>query len=204
MHFILHADLDEPLGADFVPPRRSYYSVLQALLPAFEAVGSVDVIRDPITEVDTIFDRCVAAGEECVFFSFASPNRTPLGLRCPIVPVVVWEYSTIPSEIWDDAGRSDWRVTLAILGGAVAVCNFAARAIKQAMGDDFPVSVVPVAVWDKTEAIRSRLADPTAVTPAEFRFDGTVLDSRALDLSADLLLPAKRPEGMSDFEIATM
>jgi glycosyltransferase involved in cell wall biosynthesis len=205
MHFILHADLDgSPSDGDFDPPRRSYYSVLRALQPAFELIGSVDIVREPNTEVDPIFDHCAAAGEECFFFSFSPPHKVPFGLRCPTVAVVVWEYSTIPTEIWDELGRSDWRVTLAALGGAVTVCNFTARALKNAMGEDFPVDVVPVAIWDRFAETRSKFLPGQIATPVEFHVDGIVFDSNLLDLSADLLLPPTRPDSMTDGEIARM
>jgi glycosyltransferase involved in cell wall biosynthesis len=199
MHFILHADLDEdPIADGFAPPRRSYYSVLNALRPAFESLGSVDVVFDPNTEVDPIFDRCVASNVECIFFSFSAPHKVPLGLRCPTAAVLVWEYSTIPTEIWDRAGRSDWRVTLAALGRAVTVCNYTARVIKKAMGEDFPVHVIPVAVWDRFETARSKYLPGHAAKPAEFHVNGIVLDSALLELSADSLVPAARPPSVTD------
>jgi hypothetical protein len=201
MHFILHADLDEdPIAGGFVPPKRSYYSVLSALRPVFESLGSVDIVVDPNMEVDPIFDRCVVSNEECIFFSFSAPHKVPLGLKCPTVAVVMWEYSTIPTEIWDKAGRSDWRVTLAALGSAITVNSFTARIVKKAMGEDFPIHVVPVAVWDRFEHIRSRIVRDWTPAPGVFHVDGIVIDTALLELSIDSLVPATRPQFATDHE----
>jgi glycosyltransferase involved in cell wall biosynthesis len=199
MHFILHSEIDETsiakrLGqADY-----NYYFVLRAFKPALELLGSVEIVRDPNSQVDPIFDRCTAKGEDCYFFCFAPPHKVPFCHQCPTVIVFGWEYPDIPEEIWDDAGRSDWRVTLAALGGAITLSNYAAKALKRAMGKDYPVAVIPGAVCERFARFRDNDGYEQVRTPAEFRISGKVFDTRTLGPSADRLVPPIRPASIRD------
>jgi glycosyltransferase involved in cell wall biosynthesis len=199
MHFILYSEIDETS----IAKRRGQadyncYFVLHAFGPALELLGSVEIVRDPFWEVDAIFERCTAKGEDCYFFCFAPPHKVPLGLKCPTVIVFGWEYPDIPDEVWDDAGRSDWRVTLAALGGAITLSGYAAQALKRSMGEDYPVAVVPGAVWERFARFRDKDGCEQVRTPAELRISGNVFDTLTLGPSADLLVPPLRPVCVRD------
>jgi glycosyltransferase involved in cell wall biosynthesis len=199
MHFILYSEIDEPsiakrLGqADY-----NNYFVLRAFKPALELLGSVEIVRDPNWQVDPIFDCCTAKGEDCYFFCFAPPHKVLLGLKCPTVIVFGWEYPDIPEEIWDDAGRSDWRVTLAALGGAITLSNYTAQTLKREMGEDFPVAVIRGAVGERFAGFRAKHGYEQVGTPAEFSIRGKVFDTRTLGPSADRLVPPLRPAFVRD------
>ncbi len=200
MHFILHSDIGESSIRDKLGrPEYSYYFVLTGLRPVLERMGTVELVRDPETEVDPIFQQCRARGEPCVFLCFAPPNRAPIGLACPTVSVFAWENSAIPTEAWGDEPREDWRVALTAHGRAITLCSFAASAVKAAMGADFPVGVIATPVWDRFAALRAR--PPSAViVGAELIVDGIVIDSPTLGLSADLLVPPRRRDWRSEEE----
>jgi glycosyltransferase involved in cell wall biosynthesis len=153
------------------------------------------VVRNPETEVDPIFKSCRATGEPCLFLSFASPNTIPLDLECPTVPVIAWEFSTIPDGGWDENTRNDWRFVLGKIGRAIALSGHSARVIAEEMGPQFPIAAVPV-------PIQNRAADafPAEPVSAGFRIrsQGTILDTATMKLDVNVLAPAApRPGGDS-------
>ena len=94
-----------------------------------------------------------------------------------MIPVIAWQYPTIPSEIWDGERRHDWRWVLRQAGRAITLSDLAARAIKATMGTDFPVVSVPAPVWDRQPQLHSLPTRPVTVA-AKIEVDGFVFDSR--------------------------
>src|SRR4051812_48041485 len=126
----------------------SYYFVLKAFHPVLEQIGRVIIVSDP-NEADAIYQRATEEGEECVFFSFAPPHRASFHLACPTIPVIAWEYDTIPSETWNGERHQDWRFVLNKFGRAITLSNFSANAIRSAMGPDFPVASIPAPIYGR-------------------------------------------------------
>ena len=162
----------------------SYYFVLKEFRPVLERLGLAVAVSDPQHEADEVLRQCRARGEDCVLFSFAPPHKTVVGLTCPTVPVFAWEFDSLPDETWaDETGyedpRNDWRYGLGRLGWAITHSGHAAEATRRAMGDDFPVAVIPAPVWDRFAA----LPCPPAGESRGFTVEGRVLDTRALDLA---------------------
>ena len=162
----------------------SYYFVLKEFRPVLERLGLTVAVSDPQHEADEVLRQCRARGEDCVLFSFAPPHKTALGLACPTVPVFAWEFDSLPDETWaDETGyedpRNDWRHGLGRLGRAITHSGHAAEATRRAMGDDFPVAVIPAPVWDRFAALPCRPAGERR----GFTVEGRVLDTRALDLA---------------------
>jgi hypothetical protein len=141
---VTEANLRENLGlAEY-----SYFFVREIFRRVLEKHAQVIIISDPPREVDQIFDECEREGRDCVFLSFAPPHRTFINLRCPTIPVFAWEFDTIPDEVWDGDPRNDWRFVLAKMGCAITHSEYSAKAIKSAMGSDFPVVSIPAPLWD--------------------------------------------------------
>lgn len=140
---------------NFGAPEYSYHFVMKAFQPALDRLGTRIEVGDPAREVDPIFAGAQARGEECVFLSFSPPQATHLGLACPTVPVFAWEYDTIPHESWSGEPRHDWRYVLARTQAAMTLCSATARAVRRAMGDDYPIWVAPAPVFDRFAARRS-------------------------------------------------
>ena len=125
-------------------------------------------------EVAACCGRIAAQGRKAVFLCFTPPHRVPLGLACPTVCVLAWEFGNIPAEQLDADPRSDWRHVFAQTGRTVALSRFAARTVRDAMGPDFPVAAIPAPVAARLAAIPQR-------TPGRMRevsLRGTVFDSR--------------------------
>ena len=164
-------------------PEHSDYFTLKEFRPVLEKLGKVMIVENPETEVDPIYMECKARGEQCVFLSFSPPHKTALDLACPTISVLTWEFDTIPNEIWDNDPRNDWRYCFGKLGWAITQSEFAVKAIKAAMGDDFPVVSISAPVWDRFEQVRQTIPHMTTLAKTRLMTNGVIFDSRTTSLS---------------------
>ena len=189
MNFILYSDVnDRSISQSLGRPEYSYYFVLKAYRPVLESLGRVHVVSSR-AEVDPLYRTLLGAGESSVFLSFTPPQNTPTDLECPTICVIAWEFDSIPDESWDDDPRHDWTQMLARQGRVITLSSHTARAIRRAMGEDFPVLVLPTPLWENFAAIREQPASAPINTGATLAIKGCIFDSRTLGLSADDLLP---------------
>jgi glycosyltransferase involved in cell wall biosynthesis len=189
MNFILYSDVnDRSISQSLGRPEYSYYFVLKAYRPVLESLGRVHVVSCT-AEVDPLYRQLRAAGEDSLFLSFTPPQKTPTDLECPTVCVVAWEFDSIPDEQWDNDPRQDWTQMLARQGRVITLSSHTARAIRRAMGDDFPVLVLPTPLWENFAAIRQRHVSAPVNPGTALAIKGCVFDSRTLGLSADALIP---------------
>jgi glycosyltransferase involved in cell wall biosynthesis len=156
----------------------SDYFVMRAFEPVLRRFGTVHVVSDPANEVDRIRADCLARGEDCLFLYFGPPHRLVPAVRCPTVPVMAWGFSTIPSEVWNDDVRNDWRRVLHETGRAITLSKFAAEAVRKAMGEHFPVLAVPAPVWDRSATARVKAPLRATDVGAEVEVEGFILDTR--------------------------
>jgi glycosyltransferase involved in cell wall biosynthesis len=184
MIIIVHSETNEhSLEARLGLAEYSYYFVLKEFLPALARLGRVVVVKQPDREVDPIFHEAEERGEACVFLSFSPPNRTPLGLDCPTIPVFAWEFDAISSETWYCEREQDWRFVLDRLGQAITHSAHTASTVMEAMGEDFPIGSIPAPVWDRFAPYFE--ARKSAVVPAGTSLSvvGEVVDTRSTGLS---------------------
>jgi glycosyltransferase involved in cell wall biosynthesis len=162
----------------------SYYFVLKEYRPVLERLGTVVEITDPDEQVDRLYRECLARGEVCVFLSFSPPHRTPVHYACPTIPVFAWEFSTIPNESWYGEPRNDWRVVLRAAGAAITHSSYTVKAVRDAMGADYPISAIPAPVWDRFAARGQQLERQPQAHQVKLKLKGLLVDSRQLDLRA--------------------
>jgi glycosyltransferase involved in cell wall biosynthesis len=162
----------------------SYYFVLKEYRPVLERLGTVVDITDPDEQVDRLYLEALSRGEECVFLSFSPPHRTPIHYVCPTIPVLAWEFSTIPNETWCDEPRHDWRVVLRAAGAAITHSNYTVKAVRDTMGADYPISAIPAPVWDRFAQRRRQAEHQPPTSPVKLKMKGLLVDSRQLDLRA--------------------
>ena len=167
-------DIPQQLGR----PEYSYRFVVREFKPLLEQLGTVIEITDPAQEVDPIYDACTASGEACVFLCFLPPNKVPLGLRCPTIPVFAWEFETLPDEAFIGKPRNDWRRVLSRLGSAITHSSYTVARTRKAMDKHFPIVSIPAPLWDRMQPLRSRPPSRS------LQVDGLVIDSTRVDLSA--------------------
>jgi glycosyltransferase involved in cell wall biosynthesis len=195
MKIIVHSQYNAgSIGSGLGKAEYSYYFVLTGFLPALRALGTVVQIENPLLEADAIFDACQQSGEACVLLCFAPPYQIPITLRCPTIPVIAWEFSTIPCEAWGDDPRSDWRVVFAHCGRVITLSRHTARLVQDAMGVQFPVFAIPTASYDAFSNFAA--ATEPVLTTRDIRFRGFLFDSAAdgrfteVPLWAPVLAPA--------------
>lgn len=195
MIFIVHsktsaASIERNLGIS----EYSYYFVLKEFRPLLERFGIVVAVDDPEGEVDRIYRNALAHGERCLFLSFSPPHQTPIGNACPTIPIFAWEFDTIPTEVFDDEPRHDWRLVFRRLGRAITHSDFTVRVVRAEMGPDFPIVSIPAPVWDRYAALYRRSSTPAIGQGADLAVTGTVVDTRRTDL--ERFAPRLRSAGL--------
>lgn len=178
MKFLVYSEVNaETIASSLGQSEYSYYFVLKEFLPVLRQLGEVQLVKDPLQEVDRLYTQARHRGEKCVFLSFTPPHKTPLGLSCPTVPVMAWEFDTIPSEHWFGERAQDWRYGLGKWGRCITHSGMTVAAIQAQMGADYPVASIPAPVWDKYASLRQRLA----MQPRRERLTLTVRSGVLLD-----------------------
>lgn len=173
-------------------PEYSYYFLLKEFLPAFEAIGTVVEVRS-IAEVESLYDQHHAAGRPVVFISVSPPQQTPLGLRCPTIPLFAWEFDSLPDVAWEGDPRNDWRHVFERVQGAIATSREAAALVAE-QHRHLPVLAAPAPIWERFGAGKVAPVRP-AQSERRIPFAGVVIDSPLLGLSADgLVRRAEVPE----------
>jgi glycosyltransferase involved in cell wall biosynthesis len=166
-----------------------------AFLPLVEAMGRVHRVADPFTwQTDALIDEAMARGEACLLLSFAPLHRTPLGLRCSVVPMIGCEYPNIPDREWDREVRHNWHYVLRQTGRCITHSRWSAAAIRAALGADFPVAFVPLPVWDRISPAQP-IAEPSGTS--ELTVEGLVLDTRVHHFGAYDDLPSPHAADLS-------
>src|SRR3954470_9360341 len=178
MVIIVHSETNAALIArNLGESEYSYYFVLEAFRPVLEKVGSVITVRDPRREVDAIHRRATRSGEDCIFLSFSPPHRTPIDLVCPTIPVVAWEYDTLPSETWYGERHQDWRFVLDELGRAITLSSFSVSTVRSALGSDFPVASIPAPIFDRLAPFRAKFGASSDAARHHLTIYGRVMDT---------------------------
>lgn len=168
-------------------PEYSYYFLLKQFMPALEQVARVFSVES-IDEVDPLYQRWSAIGEDVVFLSVSPPQQTPVGLQCPTVCLFAWEFHDAPDQPWDDEPRNDWRYALKQLAGAVACSRESAQAVRNLMGEAYPVAAIPAPVWAHFGGLLPEGGWRPDGGPRSFEFSGYTIDSLTLGLSANGLV----------------
>ncbi len=158
MRFLVYSEVNaETISSSMGQSEYSYYFVLKEFLPVLRELGEVRVVKDPQAEADALYREATAAGEQCVLLAFTPPHKAPLGLDCPTVLVLAWEFDTIPNEHWLKDRKQDWRYALSRCGRAITHSGMTLEAIRRELAADYPVISIPAPVWDKYEPMRERL-----------------------------------------------
>lgn len=185
MLILIHSETNKSnIQQNLGRPEYSYYFVLKEFRPVLERLGQVLEISNPDEQVDRLYFDCQSRGEACIFLSFSPPHRTPNHYACPTIPVFAWEFSTIPTESWQGEPRHDWRLVLGTAGAAITHSSFTVRAVRDVMGEDYPICAIPAPVWDRFARRGEQLGKQPRASRVTLNLHGLLLDSRTLDLSA--------------------
>jgi glycosyltransferase involved in cell wall biosynthesis len=136
------------LAENFGAPEYSYLFVKNAFRHVLDRIGRRVEVKDPARDVDAAYAAAQARGEPCVYLPFCPPNTAPIGFTCPTIPVFAWEYERIPDEVWNNDPREDWTWVLSQTAGAITHCRSAGQAVRHAMGERYPVAVIPAPLFE--------------------------------------------------------
>jgi glycosyltransferase involved in cell wall biosynthesis len=184
MIFLVHSETDSSsIVQNLGVSEYSYYFVLKEFRPMLEQLGVVVTVSNLENEADQIWRNANQHGEACVFLTFSPPHRSFLPAQCPTIPIFAWEFDTIPTEIWNNDPRHDWRNVLRRTGRAITHSNFAAATVKAAMGADYPVISLPAPVWDRFESLYQPNIVRAVSPPVSITVRGRIFDTREIDLT---------------------
>ncbi len=194
MVIIVHSlETKASIAANIGAKDYSYYFVLEKYRKVLSTFATVIEIRNPERDVDVIYHECQARDELCLFFSFTPPFKTATELQCPTICVFAWEYATVPTDTWGGDLRNDWRTVFSKYGCAVTHSNFSVRAVRQAMGKDFPVWSIPAPVWDDYIKLYKKGGTSAQSQVFDLSFKGVLLDFQGCDT------PSASEESKTDF-----
>ena len=178
MKFLVYSAMNaETVVKNFGEPEYSYYFVLREFMPLLQHMGDVQTVENPASEVDPLYLEATERGQSCVFLSFSPPHLTTLGLACPTIPVFAWEFSSMPDETWwEECPQQDWLWCLQQCAGAIVHSRQSAAAVRQLMGNHYPVVDIPAPLWDRMVDARRRMrrADDAGLIEVAH---GTVFDT---------------------------
>jgi hypothetical protein len=178
-------------------PEYSYFFLMKEFIPALQRLGTVVEVRS-LDEVDALYDQHGAQGRKVIFLSFSPPQQTPLGLRCPTVPVFAWEFDSIPDVAWEGDPRNDWRYVFERIQGCIATSREAANLVGEATRGRLPVLAAPAPVWERFADRDRSLGLLPVLGPRHFAFSGVIIDSPILGLSADGLVRKPEPAPVAE------
>lgn len=155
----------------------SYRFVLTYYQAMLESIGPVVELSRP----DEPVTREGRTGTD-VRLLFMPPHQIPVDMADRSIPVFAWEYTTVPTEPFGADARNDWREILGRAPAAITHSQFAATAVREAMGAHYPVASIPAPVWERFEALAHTQARRLSLTgavvdsldPNSVRLDGSV------------------------------
>ncbi|CAH0992275.1 hypothetical protein SIN8267_02394 [Sinobacterium norvegicum] len=159
----------------------SYFFVMQQFKPMLERIGPVLLVDKVHPEVDSIYRWASRMGESCVFLSFTPPHKTVNNLLCPTIPVFAWEYSTIPNEMWGGDEKNNWAAELLKYGISITHSEHTCRAVRSAVGGDYPIKSIPAPLWDEFRQYSNKESSSFLIQPLTITFDGWMVDSANLE-----------------------
>ena len=169
----------------------SYYFVMQRFLPLLATIGEVEVLAEPPD--DALVARYQLA-DEVIYFAFTPPDKAIGPSLCPVVPVFAWEYSTIPDEAFKYP-RDNWVEDLLASGQAITHSSYTAQVVRDQLGQDYPIAVIPAPLWDACAELRQR-RDVTAGGGLDsLALNCKVIDSNNYDISNTSVRPKSGSAG---------
>ena len=145
-----------------------------------EKIGQLMLVPS-IADIADRVRQCHAQGQACIFLSFCLPHELCFDVPCPLVAVFGWPYSSIPNEPWAGNECSDWPTVLSRSAGVITYSSSSAEVIRQAMGPEFNVVVMPALVWDEFVLPADNAEPRNPLRSRQLHCDQLRLDSCTLD-----------------------
>jgi glycosyltransferase involved in cell wall biosynthesis len=187
-------DIAKRLGT----PEYSYHFVHESFIGALTKFADVKRVYSA-HEANALWVESSARRENCVLLSFAPPNKTLMDLECPTIPVFAWEYPNLPAAVdedsWRDDPRHDWRMVLLRSRAAITLSNHTVQAVRDSLGDAYPIDAIPTPLWEKLASVRRRGVLPPDRRAVDICLNTRLVDSSVLGLSAESLVTDHPDDG---------
>ena len=128
----------------------SYWFVLKYFESLMPHLGETEVLTDPPARPADL-----DLAEE-ILLAFTPPHKVPNEALHYAIPVFAWEFDTIPNESWLDDDRNNWYHVFRNSPGSITHCQLSAEQVKNEIGDDYPIAVIPAPLWDKYAPLATR------------------------------------------------
>ncbi len=179
----------------FGPYAVDFGSLMTAFAACLASLGKVTIVDEPGHNINALNAANLGRGENSVLLFFGPLAETPVGLSCPVVPVLAWAYpDPMPPTT---AGADPALNALRRCGRAIALSDLAAQAIRSAVGEPFTLASIAPPVWDRVPQLHLTPL-PARGGPTTFSTKGLVFDTRTDDVVGQLrngAEPAARKPG---------
>ncbi|WP_447744070.1 glycosyltransferase [Pseudomonas nicosulfuronedens] len=165
-------------------------ALYQSLLPVLHTLGDVEEV-DADTDLPSLCRTLREHGNEPLHCVFGLPAEEDISDCCPVVIAMAWPFEVLPT---DSAER--WQHLLLRCAGAITFCQQSADAIRQLMGERYPVLVSPAQPWERFAGLAPADGALPSLAPRVIQFTGQLLDSPSIGLSVEGLArqePAPEP-----------
>jgi glycosyltransferase involved in cell wall biosynthesis len=151
MKFIIYSAVSAKNISSYLgKPEYSYYFVLKKYLPVFESLGSYVVVHSFDT-IEYQIEKCI--NNEIIVICCAPPNKSYINVDVRVVNVFAWEFDNLPNEIWDCDPMQNWEYVLSQHSGAITLSTDSQQAVLRSLGENYPVEVIPVPIWDDFQSL---------------------------------------------------
>lgn len=182
MKFFLFSNRNEKNISEYLGQQEYSYWFVQRYFEKFlMSFGETEVLKSLEDFRGTIDD-------EKILLLFMPPHSVPEDVAHLGIPVIAWEFDTIPDEGWLGNDRNNWYLTLFKNRGALTMSLFVAEEMRKILGSEYPIATIPVPVWDQF----SNLFEVPRERPQKLKFHGVVYDSAQEETEPSAHLASKK------------
>ena len=182
MKFFLFSNRNEKNISEYLGQQEYSYWFVQRYFEKFlMSFGETEVLK-------SLEDFRGTIDGEKILLLFMPPHSVPEDVAHLGIPVIAWEFDTIPDEGWLGNDRNNWYLTLFKNRGALTMSLFVAEEMRKILGSEYPIATIPVPVWDQF----SNLFEVPRERPQKLKFHGVVYDSAQEETEPSAHLASKK------------
>lgn len=177
-------------------PEYSYYFVFKEFYRVLKGSFNVEIVTD-FDDIDTSIGT---DPDDCRLIFFSPPNKVPIRKpSCKSYILFAWEFDSVPDGSWSDNAVENWAHMLRQYDGAITLSDHTANVIRSNLGDNYPVSAIPVPVWDKFSSgkLDKNMGNNDIDKSITLAVTGSVVDSACYEITAEEYLVEKAIDNFS-------
>jgi len=176
MKLIIYSQFDaETVQKSLGAPDYNYYFLSQYLARTLAKKYDVNWAGPNLEKISAFFKNAADNNEKCFCLAFCSPQLIPKDFPCPVIPFFAWAFNSLPNDLNDDPAEN-WLNIFTKYGTALTFSTHAAETVKQSLGKDFPIAVIPAPTYEYINSL------PLSKARKIITFKGNYIDLQTLDL----------------------